>query len=151
STAAYARWPLSYFFFRAEDGIRGGHVTGVQTCALPISGSADDRADRDRDEGDARRVRRRDAADRRTRADRSGIRARRTDEGAAAASGRGGRGAQARAPVEATQLTTRTRVAMVWPEVATVASGVVGVRAEADDAAELVDQAHFGEQLRVLG
>src|SRR5437870_11059986 len=24
------------FFFRAEDGIRDGHVTGVQTCALPI-------------------------------------------------------------------------------------------------------------------
>src|SRR5439155_3646363 len=23
-------------FFRAEDGIRAGHVTGVQTCALPI-------------------------------------------------------------------------------------------------------------------
>src|SRR5207253_3312513 len=26
-----------YFFFQAEDGIRAGHVTGVQTCALPIS------------------------------------------------------------------------------------------------------------------
>src|SRR5690606_40875371 len=25
------------FFFRAEDGIRDFHVTGVQTCALPIS------------------------------------------------------------------------------------------------------------------
>src|SRR5690348_11930867 len=25
------------FFFQAEDGIRGGRVTGVQTCALPIS------------------------------------------------------------------------------------------------------------------
>src|SRR6266581_512419 len=25
------------FFFRAEDGIRGGRVTGVQTCARPIS------------------------------------------------------------------------------------------------------------------
>src|SRR5690625_8036966 len=24
-------------FFQAEDGIRVGHVTGVQTCALPIS------------------------------------------------------------------------------------------------------------------
>src|SRR5690606_39457414 len=24
------------FFFRAEDGIRDFHVTGVQTCALPI-------------------------------------------------------------------------------------------------------------------
>src|SRR5436309_9395172 len=28
---------LCYFFFQAEDGIRGFHVTGVQTCALPIS------------------------------------------------------------------------------------------------------------------
>src|SRR6267154_5959150 len=28
------------FFFHAEDGIRDGRVTGVQTCALPIS-SAD--------------------------------------------------------------------------------------------------------------
>src|SRR5690625_8046549 len=28
---------IVYFFFQAEDGIRDGHVTGVQTCALPIS------------------------------------------------------------------------------------------------------------------
>src|SRR5947209_10622038 len=27
----------SYFFFQAEDGIRAIGVTGVQTCALPIS------------------------------------------------------------------------------------------------------------------
>src|SRR5437870_8497905 len=27
---------LCFFFFQAEDGIRDGHVTGVQTCALPI-------------------------------------------------------------------------------------------------------------------
>src|SRR5439155_11304893 len=26
----------AFFFFQAEDGIRDGHVTGVQTCALPI-------------------------------------------------------------------------------------------------------------------
>src|SRR5439155_8629925 len=26
-----------FFFFQAEDGIRDGHMTGVQTCALPIS------------------------------------------------------------------------------------------------------------------
>src|SRR5207302_7631022 len=26
------------FFFQAEDGIRDFHVTGVQTCALPICG-----------------------------------------------------------------------------------------------------------------
>src|SRR5690606_41127395 len=27
------------FFFQAEDGIRDFHVTGVQTCALPIWGT----------------------------------------------------------------------------------------------------------------
>src|SRR6266511_3968340 len=26
-----------FFFFQAEDGIRDFHVTGVQTCALPIA------------------------------------------------------------------------------------------------------------------
>src|SRR6266487_5277025 len=30
-----------FFFFQAEDGIRDGRVTGVQTCALPISGGHD--------------------------------------------------------------------------------------------------------------
>src|SRR5256885_5711328 len=29
----------SFFFFQAEDGIRDYKVTGVQTCALPISGT----------------------------------------------------------------------------------------------------------------
>src|SRR5438105_15775631 len=29
---------VSLFFFQAEDGIRDPLVTGVQTCALPISG-----------------------------------------------------------------------------------------------------------------
>src|SRR5215475_15761088 len=28
---------MFFFFFQAEDGIRDFHVTGVQTCALPIS------------------------------------------------------------------------------------------------------------------
>src|SRR2546430_13218551 len=28
---------ISFFFFQAEDGIRDLTVTGVQTCALPIS------------------------------------------------------------------------------------------------------------------
>src|SRR5437870_11052867 len=32
-----------FFFFQAEDGIRDGHVTGVQTCALPILGKAGNR------------------------------------------------------------------------------------------------------------
>src|SRR5438309_7893934 len=34
-------WSMLYFlffFFQAEDGIRDGTVTGVQTCALPIWG-----------------------------------------------------------------------------------------------------------------
>src|SRR5205823_9752335 len=29
---------ILFFFFQAEDGIRDKLVTGVQTCALPISG-----------------------------------------------------------------------------------------------------------------
>src|SRR5260370_12885234 len=34
---------LFFFFFQAEDGIRDSSVTGVQTCALPISrGVGDD-------------------------------------------------------------------------------------------------------------
>src|SRR5207253_3756527 len=32
-----SRSDATIFFFQAEDGIRDGHVTGVQTCALPIS------------------------------------------------------------------------------------------------------------------
>src|SRR5436309_7806739 len=30
------QFPRNVFFFQAEDGIRIFHVTGVQTCALPI-------------------------------------------------------------------------------------------------------------------
>src|SRR5207249_5613043 len=30
-----------FFFFQAEDGIRDRNVTGVQTCALPISSDPD--------------------------------------------------------------------------------------------------------------
>src|SRR5256885_5774745 len=33
--AVSGRW--CFFFFQAEDGIRDYKVTGVQTCALPIS------------------------------------------------------------------------------------------------------------------
>src|SRR5690606_41525113 len=32
-----------YFFFLAEDGIRDFHVTGVQTCALPILAVTNDK------------------------------------------------------------------------------------------------------------
>src|SRR2546425_8540824 len=40
---------LSFFFFQAEDGIRDKLVTGVQTCALPISHeAAEHAADEDR-------------------------------------------------------------------------------------------------------
>src|SRR5205823_12157763 len=44
-----------FFFFQAEDGIRDKLVTGVQTCALPISvqqygdGERRDQLDRDRE------------------------------------------------------------------------------------------------------
>src|SRR2546422_5092718 len=43
----------SLFFFQAEDGIRDVAVTGVQTCALPISGA------HPRQQGGARRRARR--------------------------------------------------------------------------------------------
>src|SRR3989454_3341713 len=36
---------LFFFFFQAEDGIRDYKVTGVQTCALPISAGTPRRAD----------------------------------------------------------------------------------------------------------
>src|SRR5438309_6646913 len=32
----YSSIIIMFFFFQAEDGIRDGTVTGVQTCALPI-------------------------------------------------------------------------------------------------------------------
>src|SRR5690606_39742120 len=37
-SAVYRLWTFVFFFFQAEDGIRDFHVTGVQTCALPIFG-----------------------------------------------------------------------------------------------------------------
>src|SRR2546429_3252774 len=36
---ARSQYGLLFFFFQAEDGIRDVAVTGVQTCALPISQS----------------------------------------------------------------------------------------------------------------
>src|SRR6266403_1555008 len=33
----FTSWWHFFFFFQAEDGIRDLYVTGVQTCALPIS------------------------------------------------------------------------------------------------------------------
>src|SRR5256885_10898111 len=36
-TYHYDIYSLLFFFFQAEDGIRDYKVTGVQTCALPIS------------------------------------------------------------------------------------------------------------------
>src|SRR5438034_2325784 len=38
--ASGARIRAFFFFFQAEDGIRDHCVTGVQTCALPISADA---------------------------------------------------------------------------------------------------------------
>src|SRR5215467_13914233 len=43
-------WTNIFFFFQAEDGIRDYKVTGVQTCALPIS--ALELAQLNRGEGD---------------------------------------------------------------------------------------------------
>src|SRR5438876_115485 len=45
----------AFFFFQAEDGIRDGRVTGVQTCALPISEGADAPLDLSRGAADNRR------------------------------------------------------------------------------------------------
>src|SRR6266513_3810280 len=36
-SAAAKHTANTFFFFQAEDGIRDRNVTGVQTCALPIS------------------------------------------------------------------------------------------------------------------
>src|SRR5690606_40190978 len=48
-----------FFFFQAEDGIRDFHVTGVQTCALPIWSHAEQgRAPRRRQQGPRLRDRR---------------------------------------------------------------------------------------------
>src|SRR4051794_41742884 len=35
-SCAHRKRRYLFFFFQAEDGIRDGRVTGVQTCALPI-------------------------------------------------------------------------------------------------------------------
>src|SRR6476660_4741657 len=40
----YCAGDLDVFFFQAEDGIRDDLVTGVQTCALPISFDCDNAA-----------------------------------------------------------------------------------------------------------
>src|SRR5687767_15212804 len=42
-----------FFFFQAEDGIRDKLVTGVQTCALPISGVIEQREPVGREEAHA--------------------------------------------------------------------------------------------------
>src|SRR5699024_2225 len=39
---------ILYFFFQAEDGIRDRNVTGVQTCALPISKIHSHQAEKER-------------------------------------------------------------------------------------------------------
>src|SRR2546429_4312529 len=51
-----SRWLLiltttGFFFFQAEDGIRDVAVTGVQTCALPISAARVGSPQADRSDG----------------------------------------------------------------------------------------------------
>src|SRR6266581_4854312 len=56
--------PVCFFFFQAEDGIRDGRETGVQTCALPILpharllfvGANDAKARILREKADARKI-----------------------------------------------------------------------------------------------
>src|SRR2546430_7122803 len=54
-TNKYPEQGRIFFFFQAEDGIRDLTVTGVQTCALPISDADGDELHR----GEVRRRRRR--------------------------------------------------------------------------------------------
>src|SRR2546430_6070827 len=42
---------ICFFFFQAEDGIRHLTVTGVQTCALPITATKHEVANRAKDTG----------------------------------------------------------------------------------------------------
>src|SRR5256885_10758224 len=67
-----------FFFFQAEDGIRDYKVTGVQTCALPISGA---RRAASLPRADARR--REDRSPRRAAAARDGAGAHRPESAAA--------------------------------------------------------------------
>src|SRR5215475_3985038 len=53
-----------FFFFQAEDGIRDFHVTGVQTCALPIWVTGDSMIDAGILNGDYIFVRKQPTADR---------------------------------------------------------------------------------------
>src|SRR5437868_13445360 len=48
----------AFFFFQAEDGIRDRNVTGVQTCALPISAMESFIAHQAFNEGDRFTIRR---------------------------------------------------------------------------------------------
>src|SRR5256885_11787872 len=50
----YVRMVCYFFFFQAEDGIRDYKVTGVQTCALPIS-HVQQRRDEQRGEAEEQR------------------------------------------------------------------------------------------------
>src|SRR5439155_4357264 len=52
--ASFVILSVFIFFFQAEDGIRDGHVTGVQTCALPIWPHGDPSSRPNRD-GESRR------------------------------------------------------------------------------------------------
>src|SRR5256885_9813933 len=61
------------FFFQAEDGIRDYKVTGVQTCALPISLEGGDRVDDGRHLEGARTELGARAHDPRTRAGNHGV------------------------------------------------------------------------------
>src|SRR5438094_1399926 len=58
---------LPFFFFQAEDGIRARTVTGVQTCALPISSGVGHDRQRNTSERSFRRLVRLCSADDRAR------------------------------------------------------------------------------------
>src|SRR5690625_6614769 len=97
-----------FFFFQAEDGIRDGHVTGVQTCALPILRPGhhyDERANPESTADDEKSVRARVGRDRVVRAGPDLLGGRPTRPGVT-----GPRGAQATDRAQATEDRKSTRL-----------------------------------------
>src|SRR6266498_551042 len=144
-----------FFFFQAEDGIRDADVTGVQTCALPISAELTARA-----KADAQRllteIRRSVNAewDRLKREDRTResleqsrkrlVEAARGVEGAVEAFDQGGRAAAAGDRVEVPHLGLKGDVLTVDGGTATVQAGAVTVKVPAQ-ALRVVGRADSGK------
>src|SRR5581483_10185693 len=155
-----------------EAGIeRARHLEGAPRRGLPLAHrvlpahrlvSEEDRAHRDRDQGDPRRLRGGAHPHRRAHRARPRLGPRGADEDAAAAARRGGRrpeaGAALQTDIERARRTrsmsmapVRLAVAMVRPPQAIVNRGFADLHAEPDEGSERVDQAHYGERFTLLG